>query len=60
VRPLRFLHGRHFGAGERAIINTTRNFKGRMGTGAELYMGSAATVAASAIEGVIADPRSYL
>lgn len=46
--------------GERAIINTTRNFKGRMGAGAELYMGSAATVAASAIEGVIADPRRYL
>ncbi len=46
--------------GERAIINTTRNFKGRMGAGAELYMGSAATVAASAIEGAIADPRGYL
>jgi len=46
--------------GERAIINTTRNFKGRMGAGAELYISSAATVAASAIEGVIADPRGYL
>ena len=45
--------------GERAIVNTTRNFKGRMGPGGELYMSSAATVAASAIEGAIADPRGY-
>ncbi len=46
--------------GERAIINTTRNFKGRMGAGAELYMSSAATVAASAVMGKITDPRKLL
>lgn len=47
--------------GERAIINTTRNFRGRMGSPeSELYLGSAATVAASAVEGRIADPRAYL
>lgn len=46
--------------GERAVINTTRNFRGRMGPDAELYLASAATVAASAVEGAIADPRAYL
>lgn len=47
--------------GERCISSSNRNFKGRMGSSeAEVYLGSPATVAASAIEGVIADPRKYL
>jgi 3-isopropylmalate/(R)-2-methylmalate dehydratase large subunit len=46
--------------GERCISSSNRNFKGRMGSSqAEVYLGSPATVAASAIEGVIADPRKY-
>ena len=54
--------GYHMGlvaAGETCITGSTRNFKGRMGSAdAKIYMGSSATVAASAITGVITDPRS--
>ena len=47
--------------GERCISSSNRNFKGRMGSSqAEVYLSSPATVAASAIEGVIADPRKYV
>jgi 3-isopropylmalate/(R)-2-methylmalate dehydratase large subunit len=53
--------GYHMGVlapGEVCITASTRNFKGRMGSpDAKVYMGSPATVAASAIAGVIADPR---
>jgi 3-isopropylmalate/(R)-2-methylmalate dehydratase large subunit len=49
------------GPGERCITSSTRNFKGRMGSpDSEVYIASSATVAASAIEGRIADPRKYL
>lgn len=45
-------------AGERAISTGVLNISGRMGsTDAEIYMGSAYTVAASALTGVITDPR---
>ena len=56
--------GNHMGVpapNEVTISSGSRNFKGRMGDmSAKIFMGSPATVAASALKGVIADPREFL
>jgi 3-isopropylmalate/(R)-2-methylmalate dehydratase large subunit/methanogen homoaconitase large subunit len=56
--------GRHQGvlAGrERALTTQNRNFRGRMGDPtSEIYLGSPATAAASAVAGHIADPRRFV
>ena len=54
-------YGGHFEEGARVISSTARNFKGRMGPASvQVYLASPWTVAASALQGRIADVREVL
>lgn len=54
ANPGRLAHG------ERALTTTNRNFDGACGpNGSEIFLASPATASASALEGVISDPRKY-
>jgi 3-isopropylmalate/(R)-2-methylmalate dehydratase large subunit len=49
------------GPGENCITASTRNFKGRMGDpSSKVFMASPATVAASAVTGVVTHPGQFL
>ena len=54
-------YGDGFAEGQTVISSTARNFKGRMGPAStQVFLGSAYTVAASALRGCITDPRTVL
>ena len=54
-------YGETMGDNTTVISSTARNFKGRMGSAtAQVYLASPYTVAASALRGVITDPREVL
>ncbi len=54
-----FAGGESFGAGERVISSTNRNFESRQGPGTRTHIASPETVAASAIAGHVADPSDH-
>lgn len=55
-----FAGGESFGHRERVVTSTNRNFESRQGPETRSHLASPETVAASAIEGRIADVRKYL
>lgn len=55
-----FAGGESFGAGDRVISTTNRNFESRQGPSTRTHLASPETVAASAVAGHIADPRELV
>jgi len=54
------MNGDTVASGEYSISTSNRNFEGRQGVGARTLLVSPLTAAASAVKGLIADPREFL
>jgi 3-isopropylmalate/(R)-2-methylmalate dehydratase large subunit len=54
------MNGDQVDPGQLAVSTSNRNFEGRQGPGARTVLASPASAAASAVAGVVADPRPYL
>ena len=52
------MNGDQLTPGQYAISTSNRNFEGRQGKGGRTFLASPLTAAASALAGVIADPRA--
>ena len=50
----------HLNPKERCASTSNRNFEGRQGAGGRTHLMSPATAAATAIHGVLTDPRRYI
>ena len=53
------MNGDTVGEGKLAVSTSNRNFEGRQGKGSRTILASPKTAAASAISGVVQDPRIY-
>ena len=54
------MNGDQLRSGELAVSTSNRNFEGRQGAGGRTLLASPLTAAASAVAGVVADPRAYV
>jgi 3-isopropylmalate/(R)-2-methylmalate dehydratase large subunit len=54
------MNGDFVPAGQYAVSTSNRNFEGRQGKGSRTFLASPITAAASAIAGVVTDPRTML
>ena len=54
------MNGDQLQPGQYAVSTSNRNFEGRQGKGGRTLLASPLTAAATALEGVVADPRKYL
>jgi 3-isopropylmalate/(R)-2-methylmalate dehydratase large subunit len=54
------MNGDQLQPGQYAISTSNRNFEGRQGKGGRTFLASPATAAATAINGVVTDPRTLL